>query len=59
VEGFFGRRSALYTVAVIMLVIWLLGLSSSYTFGGLLHVFLFVAVAAALTRYYRDIHPSH
>lgn len=49
----------MYTVSVIMLVMWLLGMSSSYDFGGFIHIFLFVAVAIALARYYRDIHPSH
>ena len=34
----------LYTVAVILLVLWLLGLVTSFTAGGLLHVLLVVAV---------------
>ena len=34
----------LYTVAVILLVLWLLGLVSSFTAGGLLHVLLVVAL---------------
>ena len=34
----------LYTIAVIMLVLWLLGLVSSYTMGGFIHILLVVAV---------------
>ena len=34
----------LYTVAVVLLVLWLLGLVTSFTAGGLLHVLLVVAV---------------
>jgi hypothetical protein len=34
----------LFTIAVILLVLWLLGLVSSYTFGGLIHILLVVAL---------------
>lgn len=34
----------LYTIAVILLILWLLGLVSSYTVGGFVHVLLVVAV---------------
>jgi hypothetical protein len=34
----------LWTVAVILVVLWLLGLVSSYTLGGFIHVLLVVAV---------------
>ena len=34
----------LYTIAVILLVLWLLGLVSSYTMGGFIHLLLVVAV---------------
>jgi hypothetical protein len=38
------RRSAmLYTIVVVLLVLWLLGLVTSFTAGGLLHVLLVVA----------------
>lgn len=36
----------LYTIAVILLVLWLLGLVTSFTAGGLLHILLVVAVIA-------------
>lgn len=34
----------LYTIAVILAVMWVLGLVSSYTLGGLIHLFLVVAI---------------
>jgi hypothetical protein len=34
----------LWTIFVILLVLWLLGLVTSYTMGGLIHVLLVVAV---------------
>ena len=34
----------LYTIAVVLLVLWVLGLVTSYTAGGLLHILLVVAV---------------
>jgi len=38
------RFIVLYTIAVVLLVLWLLGLVTSFTAGGLLHVLLVVAV---------------
>lgn len=40
----------LETIAVILVVLWLLGLVSSYTMGGLIHVLLVVAVIVLLLR---------
>jgi hypothetical protein len=34
----------LYTIAVILIVLWLLGLVSSYTMGGFIHVLLVIAL---------------
>jgi uncharacterized membrane protein YtjA (UPF0391 family) len=34
----------LYTIAVILIVLWLLGLVTSYTMGGLVHILLVVAL---------------
>ena len=34
----------LYTIAVVLLILWLLGLVTSYTLGGFVHVLLVVAV---------------
>jgi hypothetical protein len=38
----------LWTIFVILLVLWLLGLVTSYTMGGFIHVLLVVAIAVAL-----------
>lgn len=38
----------LYTIAIILLVLWLLGLVTSFTAGGLLHILLVVAVVVIL-----------
>jgi len=40
----------LWTIAVILLALWLLGLVSSYTMGGLIHVLLVVAIVMVLVR---------
>ena len=38
----------LYTLAVILLVLWLLGMVGSYTVGGLIHILLVVAVVMVI-----------
>jgi hypothetical protein len=38
----------LYTIAVVLLILWLLGLVTSYTLGGFVHVLLVVAVIMIL-----------
>ena len=38
----------LYTIAVVLLILWLLGLVTSYTLGGFLHILLVVAVIMIL-----------
>ncbi len=40
----------LWTIFVILLVLWLLGLVSSYTLGGYIHILLLVAIAVLLIR---------
>lgn len=40
----------LYTIAVILLVLWLLGLVTSYTLGGFIHILLVIAVIVVLLR---------
>lgn len=40
----------LYTIAVILVVLWLLGLVSSYTMGGFIHVLLVIAIVVVLLR---------
>jgi len=40
----------LETIAVILIVLWLLGFVTSYTMGGLIHVLLVLAVVVILVR---------
>jgi len=40
----------LYTIAVVLVILWLLGLVSSYTVGGLIHVLLVIAIVVVLLR---------
>lgn len=40
----------LYTIAIILLVLWLLGMATSFAAGGLIHVLLVVAVVVILIR---------
>jgi hypothetical protein len=40
----------LWTLGVILVVLWLLGLVTSYTMGGLIHILLVIAVIVVLVR---------
>jgi hypothetical protein len=40
----------LWTIFVILLVLWLLGMVSSYTMGGFIHVLLVIAIVVVLIR---------
>jgi hypothetical protein len=40
----------LWTIFVVLLVLWLLGLATSYTFGGFIHILLILAVVTVLIR---------
>jgi hypothetical protein len=40
----------LYTIALILIIAWLLGIVSSYTLGGFIHLLLVVAVVMLLVR---------
>jgi hypothetical protein len=41
----------LYTIAIILVVLWLLGLVSSYTMGGLIHILLVVALIVIIVNF--------
>jgi hypothetical protein len=41
----------LYTIAVILLVLWALGLVTSYTMGGFVHILLVVAIVMVLVNF--------
>jgi hypothetical protein len=43
-----GENAMLWTIFVILLVMWLLGLVTSYTMGGFIHILLVVAIAVLL-----------
>ena len=38
----------LYTIAVVLIILWLLGLVTSYTIGGFIHVLLVIAIVVLL-----------
>ena len=40
----------LYTLAVVLIILWLLGLLTSYTAGGLIHLLLVIAIVVILLR---------
>ncbi|MEK7875433.1 MAG: lmo0937 family membrane protein [Pseudomonadota bacterium] len=40
----------LYTIAVVLLILWLMGLVTSYTIGGFIHVLLVIAIVVVLLR---------
>jgi hypothetical protein len=43
-------NTMLYTIAIIMLILWVLGLVSSYTMGGFIHILLVIAIVMILVR---------
>lgn len=47
----------LYTIAVVLIVLWLLGLVTSYTMGGFIHILLVVAIVVVLLRVIREQPP--
>ena len=40
----------LYTIAVVLIILWLLGLVTSYTLGGFIHILLVIAIVLVLLR---------
>jgi len=40
----------LWTIAVVLIVLWLLGLVTSYTLGGFIHVLLVIAIIVVILR---------
>jgi hypothetical protein len=47
----------LWTIFVILLVLWLLGLVSSYTLGGYIHILLVIAIVVLLIRVIQGRNP--
>ncbi len=46
----------LETIAVILVILWVLGFVSSYTMGGFIHILLIVAVVVILIRVFQGRH---
>jgi hypothetical protein len=44
------RWKMLWTIAIVLIVLWLLGLVTSYTMGGLIHVLLVIAIIVVVIR---------
>ena len=40
----------LYTIALVLIILWLLGLVTSYTMGGFIHILLVIAIVVVLLR---------
>ncbi|WP_202636554.1 lmo0937 family membrane protein [Rugosibacter aromaticivorans] len=47
----------LYTIAVVLIILWLLGLVTSYTLGGFIHILLVLAMGVILLRVIRGQPP--
>jgi len=47
----------LWTVFVLLMVLWLLGMVSSYTLGGFIHILLLLAIATVLIRIIQGRNP--
>ena len=45
-----GERIMLETIAIVLVLLWLAGLVSSYTMGGLIHILLVIAIVVVLVR---------
>ena len=43
----------LYTIALILIILWVLGIGTRYTLGGLIHILLVIAVISVLLRIIR------
>lgn len=43
----------LWTIAMILAVLWILGLATSYTMGGMIHILLVLAVIVVLIRFFQ------
>jgi hypothetical protein len=47
----------LWTIAALLLILWLLGMVSSYTLGGFIHILLVLAIIAVLIRLIQGRNP--
>jgi hypothetical protein len=44
------KKEMLWTICVILLILWALGMATSYTAGGLIHILLLIAVVVVVVR---------
>lgn len=51
-----GRQKMLWTIFILLLVLWLLGVVSNYTLGGFIHLLLALAVLALIFQLFSDRH---
>jgi asparagine N-glycosylation enzyme membrane subunit Stt3 len=47
----------LWTIFIILMILWLLGIATSYTLGGFIHVLLLLAIASVLIRIIQGRNP--
>jgi len=47
----------LWTIFVILMIMWLLGMATSYTLGGFIHILLLLAIASVLIRVIQGRNP--
>jgi len=48
-----GAKKMLWTICAVLLVLWLLGIATSYTAGGLIHVLLAIALIVMVIRLFQ------
>jgi len=48
----------LYTIAVVLILLWLLGVVTSYTMGGIVHLLLVVALIMVLVNFFTGRRPA-
>ena len=47
----------LWTIFVLLLILWMLGMATSYTLGGFIHILLLLAIASVLIRIIQGRNP--
>jgi hypothetical protein len=48
----------LWTIAVILIILWLLGLITSYTLGGFIHIILVIAIIVLIIGFFQGRRPG-
>ena len=50
IVNYYGEEKMLETIAVLLIILWLLGFVSSYTLGGFIHILLVIALVVIVLR---------